>query len=236
MASVFFRGSKSAPRFYARFKGPDGRWLSRRVRQQTRRDALRVAAAMEAKAERQRHGLEAPDQVGVLCGPLMRKWGASLTNQSRDTDLGRIDKHVLPRWSSVRLADVTLASIMNWLDDDGGTRRRSGPAPRATASACCRGSCRGRRSAGSRHGTRAGTSRLVAGRGRSLRGPRRRRGSANRDGAADDERARGAVGLDVLLGKQVRPTARRNLRAAARGPGRDRRRRDPRGSLATTDR
>jgi hypothetical protein len=66
MASVFFRGPKSAPRWYARYKAANGTWVSRRVRQETRREALKVAAAMEARAERQRLGLEAPEGAGAL--------------------------------------------------------------------------------------------------------------------------------------------------------------------------
>jgi len=117
MASVFFRGSKTAPRWFARFKSAQGKWVSKRVRQENRRDALRVAQALEARAERQRLGLEAPDQASALAGPLMRKWAAGLSNRSRDVDLGRVDKHLMPRWASVRITDVTLAAIMGWLDD-----------------------------------------------------------------------------------------------------------------------
>jgi integrase len=117
MASVFFRGPKASPRWFARFKDAKGAWISRRVRQENRRDALKVAAALEARAERQRLGLEAPDQAGQLCGPLLKKWALSLGNRSADIDRGRIDLHVLPRWRAVRLVDVTLASVTAWLDD-----------------------------------------------------------------------------------------------------------------------
>ena len=116
MASVFARGSKASPRFYARFKDARGAWVSRRVRQENRRDALRVAQALEAKAERQRFGLEPAEASGQLVGPLMRKWAASLDNRAADTDCGRIDNHVLPRWQGVRVFDVDLPKIMAWLD------------------------------------------------------------------------------------------------------------------------
>jgi integrase len=122
MASVFARGTKTAPRWYARIKSADGRWISRRVRQETRRDALRVAAAMEAREERIKVGLEAAPTRGELCGPLMRKWGTCLTNRAADTDRGRLARHVLPRWQGVRVHDVDLPRIMAWLDAmaDGG--------------------------------------------------------------------------------------------------------------------
>jgi integrase len=116
VASVFARGPKTAPRWFARYKAADGRWMSRRVRQETRRDALRVAQALEAKAERQRLGLEAPEHAGQLVGPLMKRWAASLGNRAADTDCGRIAKHVLPHWQGARLVDVDLPRIMAWLD------------------------------------------------------------------------------------------------------------------------
>ena len=51
VASVFFRGPKAAPRWYARIKARDGRWVSRRVRQETRADARKAAAALEARED-----------------------------------------------------------------------------------------------------------------------------------------------------------------------------------------
>lgn len=78
---------------------------------------MKVAAQLEAKAERQRVGLEAPEQSAARCGPLMRKWAAGLANRSADIDCGRIDKHVMPRWQKVRLVDVNLAAVTAWLDD-----------------------------------------------------------------------------------------------------------------------
>jgi integrase len=114
MASVFTR---PGGRFYARYKDAAGKWVSRRVRQQTRREAIKVANALEAKAERQRLGLEAPESAGVLVGPLMKKWALSLSNRSADIDRGRIDLHVMPRWRAVRIADIKLATVTAWLDD-----------------------------------------------------------------------------------------------------------------------
>jgi len=123
MASVFFRGPKSAPRWYARFKDARGAWISRRVRQETRRDALRVGAQLEAKAERQRHGLEPSDAAGVLVGELMKRWENGLTNRSAYDDRSRIRLHVLPRFAGMRLADLTLPVIMGWLDELRAARR-----------------------------------------------------------------------------------------------------------------
>jgi integrase len=117
MASVFFRGTKAAPRWYARYKDQRGAWISRRVRQETRRDALRVAQTLEAKAERQRLGMEAPESAALLCGALMKRWENSLTNRSAYDDRSRLRLHVLPRFASMRLADLSLPVLMAWLDE-----------------------------------------------------------------------------------------------------------------------
>src|SRR5205814_9863454 len=74
MASVFYRGSKSAPRWFARFRDPTGSWRSKRVRVQTRKDALAIARQLEAQSERRRYGTEAPESAGLLLGELMKRW------------------------------------------------------------------------------------------------------------------------------------------------------------------
>lgn len=117
MASVFFRGPKVTPRWFARFKDARGVWVSRRVRQETRKDALRVASALEAKGERQRLGMEAPESADVLVGDLMRRWESGLTNRSSRDDSCRLRLHVLPRFGALRIGDLTLPAIMGWLDD-----------------------------------------------------------------------------------------------------------------------
>jgi len=117
MASVFFRGPRSSPRFYARFLDADRVWRSRRVRQETKREALAVARALEAQAERQRVGLERPSITSPTCGALMETWAASLSNRSAADDRCRLRLHVLPRFSKLRIADVSLPVLMQWLDE-----------------------------------------------------------------------------------------------------------------------
>jgi integrase len=130
MASVFFRGAKSAPRWYARYRDPAGVWRSRRVRVQSRKDAEKIATTLEAQAERRRYGLEAPESAGLLVGDLMKRWENGLINRSAYDDRSRLRLHVLPRFGSMRLADLTLPVLMQWLDElraarklEGGTQR-----------------------------------------------------------------------------------------------------------------
>lgn len=123
MASVFFRGPKSAPRWFARYKDATGGWRSRRVRVETKKDAVKIATTLEAQAERRRYGLEAPESAGLLVSDLMKRWEAGLINRSAYDDRSRIRLHVLPRFGGMRLADLTLPILMQWLDELRAARR-----------------------------------------------------------------------------------------------------------------
>ncbi len=123
MASVFFRGPKSAPRWFARYRDPAGVWRSKRVRVDNRKDATKIATNLEAQAERRRYGLEAPESASLLVGDLMKRWENGLVNRSAYDDRSRIRNHVLPRFGSMRLADLTLPVLMAWLDELRAARR-----------------------------------------------------------------------------------------------------------------
>lgn len=115
MASVFFRGPKSTPRWFARVK-VGGVWRARRVHQQTKREALAVARALEARAERQALGLEAPEAGSTSVGELMQRWTAGLANRAAKNDAYRIQRHLVPAFGAFRITDLTLARVMIWLD------------------------------------------------------------------------------------------------------------------------
>jgi integrase len=126
MASVFFRGSKATPRWYARYRDPAGVWRSRRVRVETRKEAAAIARQLEAQSERRRYGLEAPESAALLVGELMKRWENGLVNRSAYDDRSRLRLHVLPRFGSIRLADLTLPVLMQWLDELRAARRLEG--------------------------------------------------------------------------------------------------------------
>jgi integrase len=117
MASAFFRGRGEGRRWFARFKGTGGVWRARRVRVQTRAQALAIARKLEGEAELRRHGLLAPEGANDRVGPLLQRWADGLANRSAYDDKSRVRLHLLPRWGGARLSDVTLASVMGWLDD-----------------------------------------------------------------------------------------------------------------------
>jgi hypothetical protein len=126
MASAFFRGTGAARRWFARYKAPGGAWRAKRVRVQTRAEALKIARRLEGQAERRRYGLEPPEAAGLVVGDLLRRWESGLTNRSAYDDRCRLRLHVLPRFGSMRLADLTLPVLMTWLDE---VRARGAVAP-----------------------------------------------------------------------------------------------------------
>jgi integrase len=117
MASVFQKGPKTAPRFFARYLDVDGVWRSKRVRVDKRSDAMKIARALEAKGERIRHGLEPREGAAITVGELLARWQNTLRNRSWAHDVSRVRVHLMPRWGSVRLADATLAAVLGWIEE-----------------------------------------------------------------------------------------------------------------------
>lgn len=115
MASVFSRGPSSAPRWFARVKIA-GVWRARRVHQTTKREALAVARAMEAREERRALGLEAPEHASTAVRELLARWTAGLTNRGARNDRYRIDAHLVPHFGGLRISELTLSAVMLWLD------------------------------------------------------------------------------------------------------------------------
>jgi integrase len=117
VSSVFYRGPRSAPRWFARYRDAGGAWRSKRVRVDNRKDAMKIATTLEAQAERRRYGLEAPESATLNVGELLKRWENSLVNRSAYDDRSRLRLHIVPRFGSMRLADLTLPALLAWLDD-----------------------------------------------------------------------------------------------------------------------
>jgi integrase len=116
MASVFNRGSRTSPRFFVRVK-VDGRWISRRTHALTLAEARRIAATMQARAERVSLGLEAPASASLSARSILESWAAALTNRGARNDRYRIAKHLVPRFGALRIADLTSPAVVLWLDE-----------------------------------------------------------------------------------------------------------------------
>jgi integrase len=116
MASVFNRGSRATPRFYVRVK-TGGRWVSRRCHAETLAGARQIARTLQAREERVSLGLEAPAHASLSARSLLESWATSLTNRAARNDCYRIAKHLVPRFGSLRVSELTSPIIVLWLDD-----------------------------------------------------------------------------------------------------------------------
>jgi integrase len=123
MSSVFNRGTKDRPKLFARFKDPAGVWRSKLTHQPTRALALKVAHELQARAERERLGIERPAVAGQRCADLMARWSLGLENRSARDDRSRLRLHVIPKFGAMRIEEVTLPALMAWLDELRAARR-----------------------------------------------------------------------------------------------------------------
>lgn len=94
MASAYMKGGT----WFARFKDADGEWRKRATKARTRGEAMKLAVALEARAERQALGLEpreAPDTALTL-GQLCEWWlDHRAPDSSRSRERSRLGKHVI---------------------------------------------------------------------------------------------------------------------------------------------
>jgi len=52
-----------------------------------------------------------------LCGPLIEQFLDGLANRNADDDRSRGRRHLMPRFAELRVAEVTLATVMAWIDE-----------------------------------------------------------------------------------------------------------------------
>lgn len=116
MSSVFAKGSRSAPRWYARYRDAKGVWRSKRVRVETKADAKKIARQLEARAELVRYRL-ADGEPALSMKELLARFVSSLTGRAWKTDETRVRLHVAPRWARYNVDDVTLPTVMQWIDE-----------------------------------------------------------------------------------------------------------------------
>ncbi len=115
MGTVFNRGTRGRPNWYVGYQ-EHGEWKYRPSHQPTKDQARRYVAEIEARIARGQVGIEDAAEAPAV-GPLFEQFLAGLTNRSADDDRSRARRHVLPRFRAMRLADLTLAAVMQWLDD-----------------------------------------------------------------------------------------------------------------------
>jgi integrase len=125
VASVFARGPRSAPRFFARYRDERKGWRAVRVRVARRVDALKIARHLEARAELVRFGLAPGESAITRMDDLLKRFVEQLTNRAGSTDETRVSLHVLPKWRSYLVEDVTVGEVRKWIAE-----LKNGTAPR----------------------------------------------------------------------------------------------------------
>jgi integrase len=115
MGTVFNRGTRGNPNWYVGYV-EQGKWKYRPSHQPTKEQARRFLAELEARIARGQLGLvEATDIPQVE--PLLEQFLEGLTNRNAEDDRGRARRHLVPRFARMRLADVNLALVMTWIDE-----------------------------------------------------------------------------------------------------------------------
>src|SRR5690348_1480282 len=128
MGSIYKRGTRAQARYYLHYrvgKKEDGtpRYEMRAAKgARTMEDARKQLAVIEARISQ---GLApVPDEKPAAPGMrvLLERWREGLTNRNSADDRSRIDRHLVPRFGDLSIERVTLAEVMNWLDDLKNTR------------------------------------------------------------------------------------------------------------------
>lgn len=116
MGSVYNRGDRSKPNWWASYKDADGqrKWVP--TGQPSKAQAKQYLAQIEARIANGLIGIEVP-KVEPRCGELMDRWASSLRNRNARDDQTRLQRHVVPVFSARRLVDVDVPMLMKWIDD-----------------------------------------------------------------------------------------------------------------------
>jgi integrase len=116
MASVEKRIRDGRVRWYARYRDPNGRQLSR-------------SFDRKADAERFLTGVESSKLTGSYVDPALARltvgeWAAQwfdgqvhLKPSTRERYAGILREHITPRWAGMRLADVTHSAVQAWVSE-----------------------------------------------------------------------------------------------------------------------
>ena len=115
MGTVFNRGSKDKPNWYVGYR-ENGRWVYKPSHQPTKAQAKRWVQEIESRIARGQVGIEDDDDAPAF-KPAFDAFLDGLTNRNAADDRSRGRRHVVPKFGRMKLADVTLASVMEWIDE-----------------------------------------------------------------------------------------------------------------------
>jgi integrase len=114
MASIYNRGTRAIPKFYAQLKHLDGKWKMYRVHCNTGPEARAMAETAQGRIDRGLPPFEEP-KVAELCSDLIEKWLTGLTNRNADDDRSRARRHLIPVFGRRPVDDVKTIDVLRWI-------------------------------------------------------------------------------------------------------------------------
>jgi integrase len=115
MGTVFNRGTRGKPNWYVGYR-ENGAWKYRASHQPTKAQAQRYVQEIESRLARGKVGIEEPDATPAF-KEQFDAFLEGLTNRNADDDASRGRRHVVPKFGRLRLASITLATVMEWIDE-----------------------------------------------------------------------------------------------------------------------
>ena len=115
MGTVFNRGTKDNPNWYVGYR-ENGRWVYKASRQPTKALAKRWVQEIESRIARGQVGIEDDDDAPQFKA-LFQLFLDGLTNRNADDDRSRGKRHLAPKFDRKPLADIDLAAVMEWIDE-----------------------------------------------------------------------------------------------------------------------
>jgi len=127
MGSLVRRGSRANPKWFVKYKDADGRYKMRLSHQPTREQARKYLAQIEARVAAGKIGIEeAPDSDAVLlAGELLEQWAETLSNRNARDDRSRVKLHLVPKFKGLRLSEISVAMLLDWVDQQRKPNKRS---------------------------------------------------------------------------------------------------------------
>jgi integrase len=115
MGTVFNRGTKDKPNWYVGYR-EHGHWIYKPSQQPTKALAKRWVQEIESRVARGTVGIDEPDDSPTF-KVLFEQFADGLTNRNAKDDRSRGKRHVVPKFGRERLAHVSLATVMEWIDE-----------------------------------------------------------------------------------------------------------------------
>lgn len=133
MAYSHNRGTKDEPKYYQRYKGHDGKWhwAPSWMAVRTKAASDRLCAEIEERVAQGKQPIPERRKDAPLMAKALETWAESLQNRNAQDDRSRMRRHVLPRFRTMRVDAVDLASVLEWIDAMNAAKELSEPSRRA---------------------------------------------------------------------------------------------------------